>query len=343
MIVPSISLKPAACQPQPSSDTFSPPRAVRRSECLDRYRARQYRIFSDAARTTFRNHALGGGAEKPWKRTFEFARHGFRTGLDYQEPPEFDLLPYGLNQLWKDSFHSMPLSLDDLDNLLNATSFSELHKKTDKIIANLDFGHFLFGMRMEVFGQPKQDFVISGYPTAWWDRYQEKHYDQIDPVVAHCAANHRPIVWNADMYPNAETAALFDEAASFGLNQGISFPVHGHARREFGLLSLVTHEKPDPASYSIAVLGQGQLLATFLYEAVQKIGQKPFNVLFRKLTPRERDCLRWAAAGKSSWEISCILKTSERTVHFHIGNAMVKLDVVNRQQAIAKGMSLGLL
>ncbi len=43
-----------------------------------------------------------------------------------------------------------------------------------------------------------------------------------------------------------------------------------------------------------------------------------------------------------SWEISQILSVSERTVVFHIGNACRKLQVSNRRQAVARGISLGL-
>jgi DNA-binding CsgD family transcriptional regulator len=53
------------------------------------------------------------------------------------------------------------------------------------------------------------------------------------------------------------------------------------------------------------------------------------------LTARERDALRWVAAGKSDWEISVILGVSQNTVRFHVDNARRKLGAVNRAQAVA--------
>lgn len=53
------------------------------------------------------------------------------------------------------------------------------------------------------------------------------------------------------------------------------------------------------------------------------------------LSKREKETLRWLAEGKSNWEISAILKISERTVRFHINNIMRKLDAVNRTHAVA--------
>ena len=57
------------------------------------------------------------------------------------------------------------------------------------------------------------------------------------------------------------------------------------------------------------------------------------------LTARERDALRWVAAGKSDWEIAVILGVSQTTVRFHVDNARRKLGAVNRAQAVAMLLS----
>ena len=232
--------------------------------------------------------------------------------------------------------------LSKFENLLQCKSFADLHKKTSGIVQELGFEHFLFGLRMEIVGQPTEDFVLSGYPERWWEAYQEHDFDRIDPIVSHCKTSHRPLLWEREQYSNAYAAAMFEEAAMFGIRSGVSVPLHGSVRREFGLLSLASGDACIDG-YTEQILGQSQLLASFLYEAVQKIAAKQLNVPSPTLTPREHECIRWAAAGKSTWEISCILKTSERTIYFHICNVMTKLNVVNRQQAIAKGMALGLI
>lgn len=62
-----------------------------------------------------------------------------------------------------------------------------------------------------------------------------------------------------------------------------------------------------------------------------------------QLTKREVECLGWAAQGKTAWEISQILKISEATVSFHIENAKKKLDAKTLPQAVAIGISLGII
>jgi LuxR family quorum sensing-dependent transcriptional regulator len=59
------------------------------------------------------------------------------------------------------------------------------------------------------------------------------------------------------------------------------------------------------------------------------------------LTPRERECLQWAATGKSEWEISQILGISEHTSEKHLLNAKTKLGAVNRVHAVAEAIRRG--
>ena len=61
------------------------------------------------------------------------------------------------------------------------------------------------------------------------------------------------------------------------------------------------------------------------------------------LSKREIECLRWAAVGKTDGEIATILSRSCATVRFHIHNAAVKLNAVNRSQTVFKAGQLGFL
>ncbi len=62
-----------------------------------------------------------------------------------------------------------------------------------------------------------------------------------------------------------------------------------------------------------------------------------------ELTPRERECLNWAAHGKSEWEISQILGISEHTSEKHLLNAKTKLGAANRVHAVAEAIRRGLI
>lgn len=61
------------------------------------------------------------------------------------------------------------------------------------------------------------------------------------------------------------------------------------------------------------------------------------------LTGRELEILHWVYEGKSNMEIGMILGISGLTVKNHVQNILRKLNVQNRTQAVAKGLSLNLL
>jgi DNA-binding NarL/FixJ family response regulator len=61
------------------------------------------------------------------------------------------------------------------------------------------------------------------------------------------------------------------------------------------------------------------------------------------LTPREADVLRAIAQGQPNKRIAAELGMSERTVKFHVGSLLRKLDAANRTEAVARARSRGLL
>jgi len=67
------------------------------------------------------------------------------------------------------------------------------------------------------------------------------------------------------------------------------------------------------------------------------------NYFAVELTARERESLQWSAAGKTYVEIGKIMHVDERTVKFHLVNAMRKLNATNKTEAAVKATILGLL
>jgi DNA-binding CsgD family transcriptional regulator len=61
------------------------------------------------------------------------------------------------------------------------------------------------------------------------------------------------------------------------------------------------------------------------------------------LSDREIACLQLAGDGRISEEIAERLKLSVHTVNAYLGSATIKLDSVNRIQAIAKAIRLGFI
>ncbi|MNR26225.1 Regulatory protein SdiA [compost metagenome] len=69
----------------------------------------------------------------------------------------------------------------------------------------------------------------------------------------------------------------------------------------------------------------------------------PGKSLQINLTAREVEILKWLADGKTSRDVSDILRISFDTVNFHVKNAIAKLGVTNKTAAAAQAILMGLL
>ena len=61
------------------------------------------------------------------------------------------------------------------------------------------------------------------------------------------------------------------------------------------------------------------------------------------LRPREKDCLYWAAQGKTASDTADILSLKPDTVKKYIKTSMSRLDSKTKTQAVIKALELGLL
>ena len=61
------------------------------------------------------------------------------------------------------------------------------------------------------------------------------------------------------------------------------------------------------------------------------------------LSPRELECLELAFQGLTARKTSEAMACSERTINFHLSNAMVKLQVDNKLAAVQRACWFGLI
>ena len=83
------------------------------------------------------------------------------------------------------------------------------------------------------------------------------------------------------------------------------------------------------------------IIIPHFHEALRRLGVVP--KAGSSLTPKETEVLKWVKQGESTWDISTILGISERTVKFHVGNIMQKLDATTRTHAVAIALERGLV
>ena len=182
--------------------------------------------------------------------------------------------------------------------------------------------------------------AFTSYPAAWVRRYQEAGHVNTDPVIKRIAASNLPVFWD-EVSRKEKKHIVFDEARQHGLANGMTVAasdVHGGR----AVLSMATDVAAGPAPCDrMALAGQALLTVLHAHEAIQRLAVQAATP--PRLTQREKECLVWAAKGKTSWEIANILAVSERAITFHMVNATKKLNATNRRQAVVRAISLRLI
>lgn len=217
-----------------------------------------------------------------------------------------------------------------------ALNMEQLKAHFLEVSKQLGFDSFVYALRVPTNFSNAQVIMLDGYPEGWVKRYFEAAYYESDPVMAWCIREILPIRWSdLILEPGSAAEAMMLDAAEYGLCDGVTMPVHS-PQGELGILSLSLDAPPERArAITETALPIIQLLATHLHQAVRRLGSLSQEE-DSNLTMRERECLTWAADGKTSNEIAQLLGISDNTVNFHLNNAMQKLDVVSRQHAIGK-------
>jgi DNA-binding CsgD family transcriptional regulator len=82
------------------------------------------------------------------------------------------------------------------------------------------------------------------------------------------------------------------------------------------------------------------LFAELAFAHAIALETKAFDRAQSVLSPRETECLRLSARGKTDIEIGRTLGISPRTARFHIENVKKKLGVATRVQAVAEALRL---
>ncbi len=178
------------------------------------------------------------------------------------------------------------------------------------------------------------------WPVGWLERYVERNYVDHDPVVGLMKQSPSSFKWrdaNESIGSGRASLEVIKDAESFDLKDGYAFPLITLD----GTAVMVSLGGPEFES-SQQNLSIMSLVSTYaIGRAMQLSTASGGGAQQRPLTQRETECLRWAAVGKSEWEISQILGISEHTSEKHLLNAKAKLGAANRVQAVAEAIRLG--
>jgi|SRR5271155_79920 len=181
--------------------------------------------------------------------------------------------------------------------------------------------------------------LISTYPVKWTDHYLRQSYERLDPVIIETLATPEPFEWGHEFSARRLSKpqhGLLEEAAQFGIRCGFTVPIHD-PRGPIAAVTFAADERRATFQYCIEQHRHVLQLMAMYFHAHARRRLTPNRVVDGvALSPRELECLEWAAQGKSAWEIGRLLNISRRTAAFHLDNAKTKFDVRTICQAVAK-------
>jgi DNA-binding CsgD family transcriptional regulator len=244
------------------------------------------------------------------------------------------------NNKEKETMNKVPANSPDIEHAFHA--INEIQNRFDAYAFLKDFSRIRGYKYFSVLHIPPEDeqklrdqFLITNWPEEFVREYDELNLLVSSPTAIAVRRSVRPFVWEIEQAAARRQQTATNKASELfrrhGFSRGLHVPVHDK-RGQRGTVSF-SGERPLP---SINETGQLTLVSIHLFDRLGEIaGESKAPVQEVKLSERERQCLVWTAAGKTSAEIAAILSLSEHTVNQYITTSCQKLGTVNRAQAVA--------
>jgi DNA-binding CsgD family transcriptional regulator len=179
------------------------------------------------------------------------------------------------------------------------------------------------------------------YPCDWLEVYVKQRYDKIDPIVTENYTNYKLQYW-ADTYRKYQTPPDFiSTAKDFKLKDGYTLGFKDwKANTKIGSIFSIAGQAMDRSPRTELILNT---VIPHFHQTLIRLTSNQGKSKTESLTLREMEVLNWLKYGKTSWDISRILKISERTVNFHCSSVMQKFDAVSRSHALAIAINNGVI
>jgi LuxR family quorum sensing-dependent transcriptional regulator len=239
------------------------------------------------------------------------------------------------------SFDYATEAFDFIDKLENLPLIQDVIDEMARSFALFGFENFIITGLPNLKERFDQVVLLKKWPLGWFDIYAKEDYVRVDPVIRLCRSTVQPFEWSEapfDREREPRAAEVMNRARDFRMQNGFCLPIHGingyEACFSMSGVDLDLCSRTKPALH---------LMAMYAFERARQLLDPSPHQSANLLTPREREALMWAAAGKSAADTADILGITERTVTAHIVSACQKLDATNKTQAVARALQYRLI
>lgn len=177
---------------------------------------------------------------------------------------------------------------------------------------------------------------ISDWPEELIEQRRSMMAALHDPIAICALRSKRPFTWaEAREHATRMGRRVVEMVHDYGITDGMMFPMHA-LQSVSGGVSLGGGRKTDLCETQVRELEI--VCQTVYYHLEEMLGPFPYQKL-AQLTARETECVQFAAAGKSNWEIAVILGVEEDTVKKTLRRAGTKLEAGNRAHIVATAIA----
>lgn len=226
-----------------------------------------------------------------------------------------------------------------LQQLQRATTLEDLQGATEALRDHYAITHVVYHW----VNSKGERFGAGTYSQEWVDRYVEKDYLRMDPVIIGCFQRFHPVDWKQLDWSSKAAKAFLKESIEYGVgNQGMTIPVRG-PQGQFALFTAGDNCSDDIWASFIEVNSRDLILIAHEFnkkalEFEKAEGGAPIN-----LSPRELSAMTHLAKGLSRSQAAAEMSISEHTLRVYIEAARHKLGALNTTHAVARALSNGLI
>lgn len=227
-----------------------------------------------------------------------------------------------------------------IETLQQAETLADLQVATEALQKHYKVSHVVYHW----VNSAGERFGAGTYSSEWVDRYLEKDYLRMDPVIFGCLQRFAPVDWKSLDWSSKAARAFFAEAVEYGVgNQGHTIPMRG-PNGQFALFTV--NSKCNDAEWQEFVDENGRDLMILAHEfnrAALEFESGESVQFAANLSPRELSAMTYLAKGFSRAQAADELSISEHTLRVYIEAARHKLGALNTTHAVARALSAGLI
>lgn len=228
------------------------------------------------------------------------------------------------------------------DLIVKTGSIDELREILAKTARDLGFDRFALSLEIGCGSEFGTSVLIHDYPASWADVYIGFNLAETDPIRRAAERSLLGFKWKRVRHLIPVTdfeRRTFEAGHKHGIVDGYTVPRHipGEITGSCSFVIGPGRTLPEALLPGAELLGAIALASARHLSGWEERSEPP------KITDRQRDCVLWAARGKTDWEISRILGISRDTVVQHLREARDRYDADKRASLILCALFDGLI